>query len=133
MPLVTIALGVLLMVISIGTYAMANQPPWSAFLPAVLGLLIMGCGIGSLVKPEQRKHLMHAAVLLATLGILVPVIGIIIFIVELKLDEALRLVRIVLVSLACGGYLYFAVQSFIKARNTREENSGGKPDSTGDE
>lgn len=133
MPLITIGFGVLLMVISIGTYVMADEAGFGALLPAILGLLILGCGAGSIVKKEQRKNLMHVAVLLATVGILVPLIGIILFIAELNKNEALELVRIVLVTLACGAYLYFAIQSFITARKARSGKSASGLDSGGDE
>ena len=74
MPAITILLGIALMAVGIGTFATSKEQSLTLLLPALFGLLTLGLGIGSVIKADLRKHLMHAAVLLATLGVLIPVI-----------------------------------------------------------
>ena len=40
----------------------------TALIPTIIGLLLIGLAVGSEAKPNLRKHLMHAAVLIGLLG-----------------------------------------------------------------
>jgi len=131
MPLITIGFGVLLMVISILTYVLAEGQGAGAFAPAVLGLLLVGCGVASIFKREYRKHIMHGAVLLAAIAVVYPLIVVIDFMYPPS-QENMTVTRNILVPLACGVYLYLAIQSFRSARRSRSSNSTNEVDSGDD-
>ena len=121
MPLATIAFGLILLVASLGTYAAADDPPFIALLPAFLGLLALACGVASVVKKNLRMHFMHVAVLLAAVGVIVPLWLMVQFLaVELQGDEGLKVIRIFVTVTVSGLYLYAAVQSFVSARRKRK-------------
>lgn len=122
MPSLTIGFGLLLMLISISTYVGAEGQEATAFAPAVLGLLIVGCGVASMIKKELRMHLMHGAVLIALIGVIYPVIRLVQFMFPLNADS-MTVTRNILIPVACGLYLYFAIQSFRTARRNRKANS----------
>ena len=125
----TIGFGLLMMIISIGTYAAAEgQSEW-AFAPAGLGLAILACGVGSLIKKEYRMHLMHGAVLLVAIGVIYPLIRLLQFMFPID-GDSLTVLRNLLVPLACGAYLYFAIQTFITARRNRNANHEQPLDAT---
>ena len=132
MPLITIGFGVLLMVISILTYVLAEGQEPGAFAPAVLGLLLVGCGVASIFKREYRKHIMHGAVLLAAIAVVYPLVVVIDFMYPPSVQN-MTVTRNILVPLACGVYLYLAIQSFRNARKAGGDKSANPVDSTGGE
>lgn len=130
MPLATIAFGLILLVVSLATYAAADDPPFIALLPAFLGLLALACGVASVVKKNLRMHFMHVAVLLALVGVVVPLWLMVQFLaVELRGDEGLKAIRIFVTVTVSGLYLYAAIQSFVAARRKRKADKlVGKPE-----
>lgn len=48
--------------------ALTFSKSWTALIPAIIGLLLIGLAAGSEAKPDLRKHLMHAAALIGLLG-----------------------------------------------------------------
>lgn len=130
MPLATIAFGLILLVASLGTYAAADDPEFMALLPAFLGLLALACGVASLIKKDLRMHLMHGAVLLALVGVVVPLWLLFAFLSEnLQGDEGLKIIRIFVTTIVSGLYIYAAVQSFVAARRKRKiAKAGGDAD-----
>lgn len=130
MPLATIAFGLILLVASLATYAAADAPDNKALLPAFLGLLVLACGVASLIKKDLRMHLMHAAVLLALVGVIVPLWPLYKFLAKnLEGDEGLRNIGIIVTMFASALYIYAAVQSFVAARRKRKiAKAGGDAD-----
>lgn len=128
MPMFTILFGVALMVVGIGTYTASNEQPSALLLPIIFGLIAMGLGIGSIVKKDLRMHLMHGAVLLAALGVLIPVIQLVVRVVTMwteQRDQSLTLLAVLLTVAFSGAYVYTAIQSFRAARKNRK---GGTPE-----
>ena len=72
---VTMLIGGLLCVLGVVAYAMgaqtgsAERSP-TALIPTVFGAVLVILGFFVLVQPGARKHLMHAAAAVATLGLL---------------------------------------------------------------
>ena len=61
-------IGVLLMVVGVGGYALTHGVSRTALIPAVLGAALLG--LGHLAKTERwRRHAMHAAMIVALVGI----------------------------------------------------------------
>ncbi len=121
MPAFTILFGVALMAVGIGTYAASEDKPSALLLPIIFGLVALGLGVGSVVKQDLRKHLMHAAVLLATLGVLIPVIQLVMHVVAMwqeERDRSLTLLAVLVTVAFSGAYVFAAVQSFRAARRS---------------
>lgn len=75
MPSTSIALGVLLILIGLAGYLYGfadGKASVTALIPAFFGLALAGLGVGARVKESLRKHLMHAAVVIALLGFILP-------------------------------------------------------------
>ena len=83
MPAFTILFGVALMAVGIATYTASEEQPSALLLPIIFGLVAMGLGVGSIVKKDLRMHLMHGAVLIAALGVLIPVIQLVMRVVTM--------------------------------------------------
>lgn len=67
MPKHAIIFGLILIAFGIGFYAY-DSASLTALIPSAAGLLLLLLGLGSNAKPNLRKHLMHAAALVALLG-----------------------------------------------------------------
>ena len=94
----------------------------TALIPAAFGVLLGLCAVVVIVKPELRKHVMHLAAVIGVLGI---VGGIVPVIMTVNKGEAFDLAKPsirsgLLMTLICGIFVYFCVQSFIEARKARE-------------
>lgn len=126
MPALTILFGLALMVVGIGTYAASEAKPSALLLPIIFGLIALGLGVGSLIKKDLKMHLMHGAVLMAALGVLIPIIQLIMRVIDLwqkERDQALTLMAVLLTVVFSGAYVYSAVQSFRAARRTRKDGT----------
>jgi len=123
MPIFTILFGVALMAVGVGTYIGAGQEASiSAFiLQMILGALAIGLGVGSILKKELRMHLIHGAVLLAAMGVVVPLIKFGTYLIELDRGVQMNLVRALLTVVFSGAYVFAAVQSFRAARKSRTD------------
>lgn len=127
MPAFTILFGIALMAVGIGTYAASEDQPSALLLPIIFGLVALGMGVGSIVKKDLRMHLMHGAVLIAALGVLIPVIQLVLYVVTLwqeARDDALKMLAVLLTVALSGAYVFTAIQSFRAARRSRK---GGTP------
>lgn len=70
MPLAAIVIGVLLAAVGLGGWMLTEMRSWTALIPAILGGFLILLGVVSRWKPNLRKHLMHAAMGVALLGLL---------------------------------------------------------------
>jgi hypothetical protein len=91
-----------------------GTPSYTALIPAAFGLAIMICGHLAAAKENLRKHLMHAAVLIATLGFLLPLIRLVPNIPNLTLSAAV-LSQLAMVTV-CLIFVILSVRSFVAAR-----------------
>ena len=77
MPAITILIGVILILVGVGGYGWGvveaqrsgGYTSWTALIPAIIGLIITICG-GIATGEKYRKHAMHAAILIALLGLI---------------------------------------------------------------
>ena len=129
MPIFTILFGVALMAVGIGTYIGAGEAAsLSGFLlQMILGLLAIGLGVGSIVKKEMKMHLIHGAVLLATLGVIIPTIKFGSYLYQLEPSVQMNLLRALLTVAFSGAYVFAAVQSFRAARRSRTDTTQAHP------
>ena len=121
MPNTAIWFGRILVLIGIIGYAYGiygGNASVTAFIPAAFGIILMALGHIAVAKEDLRKHLMHAAVIVALLGFILPAGRLVSKLGDLTLSAAV--VSQVAMSLVCLIFVVLAVQSFIAARKERE-------------
>lgn len=118
MYLITVGLGAILVLLGFGAYIGSSAQSITALIPAFIGLPILILGL--LAKNEKnRKIAMHIAVILALLGFVGTVPGLIKLFSHLGGAEIERLQAVYVQSVMavlCLIYLILAVKSFIDAR-----------------
>ena len=126
MPSTTILFGTLLILLGIGSYGYVMttpNPSPTALIPAIFGIVLVLLGFVAKSKENLRKHLMHAAVVVALLGFLGTVSSF--FKIPSLFDgTAARPVAVVaqlITALICLVYIILSVRSFIDARKNRVE------------
>ena len=120
MPTIAIFSGVLLVVLGVAGYisgVMSDRASITALIPAAFGIVIAGLGLVAWAKESLRKHLMHAAVVVALLGFLATAGRLIPRLGELTASPAV--ISQVLMALICLTFVVLAVRSFIVARRER--------------
>ena len=122
MPSTAIALGVLLILIGIVGYIygmMNGNASITALIPAFFGIVLAGLGLASRAKENLRKHLMHAAVVVALLGFILPAGGLISRISDLSFSVAV--LSQILMAAVCLVFVILGIKSFADARRNRVE------------
>ena len=120
MPSITIALGVALIIVGVAGYVLTGAVSLTALIPAAFGLAIALAGLLAR-DPGKRKHAMHAAVVVALLGFLGSVRGVL-QIGALLDGTAARPAAVIsqtIMAVLTLGYIVMAVRSFIQARANR--------------
>jgi hypothetical protein len=121
MPAVTFLVAVLLLAVGLGGYVASASHALHALIPAVLGALLVVCAaVGRNAK--ARMHAMHAAVLLALIGFLGGLPGVVHVPALLAGTSTVPPVAVVsrsATAVLCLAYVVVAVRSFIQARRNR--------------
>ena len=120
MPSTSITFGGLLILIGIIGYAyglMNGNASLTAFIPTVFGIILVALGAVAQSSEKLRKHLMHAAVIIALLGFVMPLIRLLSKFNELTLSAAV--IAQVAMSLICLVFVILSVRSFMDARRNR--------------
>ena len=121
MPSTSIACGTLLVLIGILGYIngmMTNHESVTALIPAFFGIVLLLLGIFARKSERLRKHLMHAAVLIALIGFVASAGRLLSKLGSLSYNAAV--VSQVSMALVCLLFVILAVKSFIDARRQRE-------------
>ena len=116
----TIALGVTLIVVGLAGYFLTGMVSVTALIPAFFGLVIALLGVVGRDE-RRRKHAIHAAVVVALIGLMGSVRGLL-QIGTVFNGTALRPAAVVaqaVMALLTGGYLVMAIRSFMAARRNR--------------
>lgn len=117
MPSTSIVSGVLLILIGIIGFVFSlfdgNTSP-TALIPAAFGLLLVIFGIVARSSENLRKHLMHAAVLIALVGFIIPAWRIVSKISDIKVS--LAVLSQTAMALICLVFVILSIKSFIDAR-----------------
>ena len=109
--------GRLLIVVGLAGYAYGmynGNASWTALIPGIFGLVLMVLGYLASSNEGMRKHLMHAAVLVALLGLLASAGRIFSKISEFTVSPA-SLSQIAM-AVICLVFIVLAVRSFVAAR-----------------
>jgi hypothetical protein len=134
----TVAFGTLLIVLGVGTFVAtgATTEQITALIPAVFGILLGLLGFLAR-KDHLRKHVMHAAVLVALVGTVVPAVRAVPKVPTLvetgkveveradgtKKDMKVAVVAQLIMAALCGILLGLCVKSFIDARRARKASA----------
>lgn len=126
MPSTSIFFGALLILVGIVGYGYVMSTPnpsLTALIPAVFGILLVAFGLIARAKENLRKHLMHAAVIVALLGFLGTVSSFV-KIASVFNGTAERPVAVIaqfVTAILCLVFVVLCVKSFIDARKNRVE------------
>jgi len=120
MPALALLVGVVLVAIGVGTYVGTGAHAPTALIPAVLGVLIGAAGLLAR-NPRLRMHAMHAAVLVALLGALGCIPGVLRLPALLggTAERPVAVVAQIVTFVVCVAFVVGAVRSFIEARRSR--------------
>jgi hypothetical protein len=117
MPLTAIVCGILLILIGIIGYSNAvitDRASVTALIPAFFGIVLGLLGIVARAKENLRKHLMHAAVVVALLGFIATAVRLVSKLSELSYSTAV--LSQVSMALVCLLFMILAIKSFADAR-----------------
>lgn len=119
MPGMTMIFGMLLVLLGAGTYfaASPDQRSPTALIPSAVGVLLILCGAIAR-NPAARKHAMHAAAALGTLGFLAAAGKLISVIAKTGMPDGLKMVGMGGMAILCAIFVGMCVKSFIDARRT---------------
>jgi hypothetical protein len=121
MPSTSIVTGFLLVLIGAVGYLYGlsgGNASITALIPAFFGIVLFLLGILARSAENMRKHLMHAAVIVALLGFILPAGRLISKLSGLTLSAAV--LSQLAMALVCLVFVVIAVRSFIAARRDRE-------------
>jgi uncharacterized membrane protein len=123
---ISILFGLLLTLLGLVTYFAAvlgwinARPSPTALIPAVAGVLLIFLGALAL-RPAMRKHAMHAAAVVALLGVIAPVGRLISTAVNRGLSASPAVVSQIIMAVLCAIFLALCVRSFVMVRRARNQ------------
>lgn len=144
MAQVTIALGGFLIILGIAGFVLTGSTHFTALIPAAMGGVLESLGLLALLKPKLRMHVMHAAVLLALIGMVATVKSIPNAIQSMRVPVAKQLdngqvllengntirpaaeIARGVMAILCSVYIALAIMSFISARRNRDAAATGQ-------
>jgi hypothetical protein len=122
MPATTRLVGIVLMIIGIGSYWLTGRTSVTALIPAFFGVVFVG--LAYLARNESaRRHAMHAAVALGLVGALATIGRAVPAVIAGQITRPAVLAQLA-TGLVLVYYVFQGVQSFIAARRARQ---GGRP------
>ncbi len=117
MPITAIVCGILLSLIGVIGYAYATMNgtvSLTALIPLAFGSVLEVMGAIAIAKENLRKHLMHAAVMVALLGFIATGGRLLMKLNELTLTPAV--LSQIAMALVCLVFVILAIRSFAAAR-----------------
>jgi hypothetical protein len=118
-PRITLLLGVFLILLGAIFYLATDMVSVTALIPAFFGVVFMVLGLlGG--KENLRKHMMHAAAALGTLGALGGLVMVIRSIAG-GVERPLALIESAILAASCALFVFLCVKSFVDARRRRAQ------------
>ena len=120
MPATSIVTGIILILIGIVGYAYGTSTghaSLTALIPALFGIVLAALGWLAKSKENLRKHLMHAAVVIALIGFILPTGRLVSKMSELTMSAAV--LSQAAMAFVCLVFVVMAIQSFAAARRAR--------------
>ncbi len=112
-------LGIALIVLGLASFLGTGAEHFTAFIPALFGLIFFALGFVADKSEDIRKHSMHAAMLLAIIGIAGSFGGLMSLFGAIggeTLERPAAAYSQALMAILCIVFLVLGVRSFIKAR-----------------
>jgi fluoride ion exporter CrcB/FEX len=104
-------------------YGFANgNASLTALIPALFGVILVALGAAARAKEDLRKHLMHAALVIALLGFLATVSSFLKLpnLIDGSAERPAAVVAQFATAVVCLAFLILGIRSFIDARRNRE-------------
>lgn len=121
MPITAIVCGAILIIIGIVGYVngqATGHGSVTALIPAFFGIVLAALGLASQAKENLRKHLMHAAVVVALLGFIATAGRLLSRVSELTASPAV--LSQAAMAIVCLAFVVLGIRSFAAARRSRE-------------
>ena len=99
--------------------AMSDRASITALIPAFFGIVLAALGLAARAKENLRKHLMHAAVVVALLGFIATAGRLLSKLSELTASPAV--ISQAVMAAVCLIFVVLAIKSFAAARRARTE------------
>jgi len=117
----SIRVGAILIIAGIAGYILTGAASITALIPAAIGVALVVLGLVGVRRPDLRKHVMHAALLVALIGLAGSIGGLIALPGALAAGEGVRpaIALRAVMALMLIIYLGVGVKSFIDARRAR--------------
>jgi len=115
MARLTVLVAVLLILLGGSGYFASGRASVTALIPAAFGAVLLVLGLAAL-RESYRKHAMHAASLVALLGLIGALMRPLRAAAAGEFELSLAVASQILMALICGVYLAFCVRSFMLAR-----------------
>ncbi|MEP6903005.1 MAG: hypothetical protein ABJA66_14735 [Actinomycetota bacterium] len=119
MPSTAIGCGLSLILVGLAGYVygiMEGKASITALIPAFFGIVIALLGAFANSKESLRKHLMHAALLVALIGFIIPTVRLLSGLPKITLSAGV--VAQAAMALICLIFLVIGIQSFVNARRS---------------
>jgi len=136
MPTVSKTIGFVLVLLGLIAYVLTGAESATALIPSFFGLAFVGLGYLGQRSESMRKHAMHAALLLAILGIAGTFPGLMSVLRAIGGESIARPAAAYtqsIMAILCIYFLVLGVRSFVDARKTQaatsSEEGGESPDS----
>jgi hypothetical protein len=113
----TAIFGLLLTALGVGGY-FGVTPGIKTIVPGICGIALLILAIVAAVKGSLRMHAMHAATVVAVVGLLVNIFGTV-DLIQIVFAEPV-LVTQSIAAILCAAFLAMAIKSFIGARRSRK-------------
>lgn len=122
-PKMSINIGILLTLLGILSYILTDFVSLTALIPAFFGIAFAGLGFWGNSSESMKKHTMHAALLLALLGLGGSFSGLISLISALSGTMPERMAAAVsqsIMAIICIIFLIAGIKSFVNARRSKD-------------
>ncbi|TVR16028.1 MAG: hypothetical protein EA391_09125 [Balneolaceae bacterium] len=122
MPKLSLTVGIILIILGIISYIATGAASATALIPAFFGIVFALLGLLAKKSEGMRKHTMHAALLLAILGLGGSFGGLLAIIGAITGDMPERPAAAIgqaVMAVVCIGFLAAGITSFINARKNR--------------
>jgi uncharacterized membrane protein len=122
----SILFGLLLTLLGLVTYFgavagwLAAKASPTALIPVVAGVLLIFLGALAL-RPGMRKHAMHAAAMIALLGVIAPVGRLITVAIHHGLVVSTASISQLVMAILCAMFLSLCIRSFVMVRRQRDQ------------
>ena len=118
-PKLSINIGILLTLLGIMSFILTDFASITALIPSFFGIVLSGLGFLAIKSEPMRKHSMHAALLLALLGLGGSFSGLVALIGALSGNMPERMAAAVsqsIMAILCLIFLIAGIKSFVDAR-----------------